>query len=272
MEKDFNYDKKGQGILPFIQHNIGSINVYQRANDGYINATALCRAAGKQFSDYHKLKNTGEFLKELSSAQGIPLAELIQILMGGVPQAQGTWVHPQVAINLAQWASPKFAVLVSQWVFEWMGGNKKTAYSLPYHIRRYLVNRTKIPTTHFSMLDEMTLRLVAPLEEHGCILPDKLMPDISMGRMFSQWCRENDYEPKDFPTYEHVFDDGKRPPVSARLYPNELLTDFREYFNNEWLKKRAIEYFENNAPEIVPNLKKVIAELPAPVKRKRITS
>ena len=31
-----------------------------------------------------------------------------------------TWVHPQVAINIAQWISPEFDVQVSKWIFELM--------------------------------------------------------------------------------------------------------------------------------------------------------
>jgi hypothetical protein len=47
---------------------------------------------------------------------------LVQIKKGGVKNEQGTWVHPQVAIHLAQWLSPTFAVKVSKWVFNWMSG------------------------------------------------------------------------------------------------------------------------------------------------------
>jgi len=31
----------------------------------------------------------------------------------------GTWVHPRVAIHVAQWISPQFAVKVTEWVEEW---------------------------------------------------------------------------------------------------------------------------------------------------------
>jgi hypothetical protein len=33
---------------------------------------------------------------------------------------RATWVHPQVAINIAQWLSPMFDVKVSAWVYEVM--------------------------------------------------------------------------------------------------------------------------------------------------------
>ncbi len=153
--------------LPLIGHVVGSVSIDQRANDGYVNATALCQAGGKQLGHYLENKVTKEFLNELSTDIGIPISQLVQIVIGGHPQMQGTWVHPQVAVNLGQWASPKFAVIVSKWVFEWMSGGIKESYKFPYHIRRYLINRGKIPSTHFSMLDQMTFKLLGALEFHG---------------------------------------------------------------------------------------------------------
>ena len=76
--------------------------IYQRPKDGYINATAMCRSAGRQFGHYRENKTTNEFLIELSAAIGIPITELVQSVIGGDPLYQGTWVHPQVAINVGQ--------------------------------------------------------------------------------------------------------------------------------------------------------------------------
>lgn len=150
--------------------------------------------------------------------------------------------HPHVAINLGQWASPQFAVLVSKWVFEWMSGGSK-AY--PYHIRRYLINRHKIPATHFSMLDQITVKLLGALESKGYIVPVNMMIDIALGKAFSKWLRANGHDPDRFPSYMHDFDDGKRPEVKARLYPNELMTNFNIELE-EWIKDgRALKYFLN---------------------------
>lgn len=149
--------------------------IQQRLTDGYVNASALCKASGKSFADYARLKSTEEFLSELSSDMGIPISELYQSVKGGNPQLQGTWVHPQVAINLAQWASPKFAVLVSKWVFEWMSGNIPNGQTLPYHLQRYMINRAGIPPTHFSIFNEIVYNLIAPLEDHGYELPDSMV-------------------------------------------------------------------------------------------------
>jgi hypothetical protein len=177
-------------------------------------------------------------------------------------------VHPQVAINLAQWASPKFAVLVSKWVFEWFNGNIPNRTKLPYHIQRYLINRSEIPPTHFSIFNEIVFNLIAPLEDKGYELPDKLVPDISQGKMFANWIRkETGLEPNDFPTYTHTYPDGRVIP-GVKLYPNSLLAEFRKHFHDVWLKKKASEYFKERDQNALPYLQKVILELPAPVVEK----
>lgn len=174
--------------LALIPHQVENALIHQRASDGYINATAMCKAVGKNLADYARLKTTEAFLAELSSDMGIPISAIIQIIKGGNPQDQGTWVHPDVAINLGQWLSAKFAVAVARWVREWMSGQVKA--DLPYHIQRYMANMGAIPPTHFSMLNELIFGLIAPMEKEGYTLPENLVPDISEGKMFCKWLRE----------------------------------------------------------------------------------
>ena len=100
--------------------------IEHREEDGYINVTNLCRAGGKKFSHWNQLDKTKAFIKALSTAAGIPAAILIQVGTGTKfgttenTETNGTWVHPQVAINIAQWISPQFDVKVSAWVYEVM--------------------------------------------------------------------------------------------------------------------------------------------------------
>ena len=160
--------------LALIPHQMGAELIHQRAADGYVNATAMCKAAGKRIQDYTRIGPTVEFLEELSGVTGIPTSALIVSIRGGRAELQGTWVHPDVAINLGQWCSPKFAVAVSQWIREWITGTYKHQ-SLPYHIQRYMANRSAIPPTHFSMLNEMIFSLIAPLESDGYTMPDDMV-------------------------------------------------------------------------------------------------
>lgn len=87
-----------------------------------IDATAMCRAYGKLFADYRRLENTEEFLMELAADLNMVIPILVQSAVGG--RHSGTWVHPEVAVDLAQWLSPKFRVLVNRWVFQWMQGRQ----------------------------------------------------------------------------------------------------------------------------------------------------
>ena len=93
--------------------------IENRESDGYINVTNLCKAGGKKFGNWKQLNKTFDFLEVLSSTIGIPSVELLNQTQGGNGERH-TWVHPQVAINIAQWISPQFDVKVSSWVYEIM--------------------------------------------------------------------------------------------------------------------------------------------------------
>ncbi|MCF7498993.1 hypothetical protein [Pseudoalteromonas sp. L1] len=163
----------------------------------------------------------------------------------------------------AQIARDNYRNLATQSLKEFI--YKRTGYkatgALPAHLNRYLKNRAKIPYTHFSMLNEITLNLIAPLEEAGYTLPEKLVPDISEGRLFCKWLRENrNVEPNSFPVYDHEYPDGRV--VQAKLYPTEYLDDFRRHFHEVWITEKAGKYFADRdtvALEFVENL-----ALPAP--------
>lgn len=94
------------------------IEIISRTEDGYINATQLCKAGGKEFFKWNENKKTKEFLEVLSGSLRIRIDLLIQSIADGPNDFRGTWVHPKVAINIAQWISPKFAVQVSEWIYE----------------------------------------------------------------------------------------------------------------------------------------------------------
>ena len=91
--------------------------IEHRKEDGYINVTNLCKAGKKQFKHWKELDKSKAYLQALSSSVGIPTSELIKYVSGS-NDLRATWVHPQVAINIAQWISPYFDVKVSAWVYE----------------------------------------------------------------------------------------------------------------------------------------------------------
>lgn len=114
-----------------IVHQLEAMPVGQRVSDGYINATAMCQVAGKEWSHYRSNKDTQDFLDELSQSLGIPRDLLTHSIVNGPRHERGTWVHPQVAVHLAQWCSPKFAVQVSRWVVEWATTGENPLQRIP---------------------------------------------------------------------------------------------------------------------------------------------
>ncbi|RJS04864.1 KilA-N domain-containing protein [Xanthomonas sp. CFBP 7698] len=249
---------KHQFNLPLIQRQVNNSLVEQRQLDGYINATSMCQAAGRLFADYRRNGTTEAFLEELSADMGIPISVLIQQVKGG-NGPQGTWVHPNVATHLAQWLSPKFAVAVAKWVHEWMAGRGPSGApkaALPHHIQRYLANRDQVPYTHFSILTEMTLGLIAPLEALGYTLPDNMVPDISEGKMFASWLRSKGVDTSKVPTYRHIYADGRV--VEAKMYPIGYMHEFRIHFNEVWLPTKALTYFRQRDPSALAFLERML--------------
>ncbi|OJW58770.1 MAG: hypothetical protein BGO60_09140 [Thiobacillus sp. 65-1059] len=248
-----------QYSLVLIQHESNGSVIEQRASDGYINATQLCQVAGKRWHNYVRNETTGHFLRALEAKTRIRVMELIQEVISedGV---KSTWVHPKVAIHLAQWLSADFAVQVTEWVYDWVsgGGAPQMRPSLPYHIERHLLNQGSVPAGYFSILQEMTLTLIAPLEQAGYTLPEKLVPDISQGRMFCKHLRDvHGIDTNALPQYMHRYQDGRV--VPAKLYPEEILGAFRKFLREEWMPRQAAAYFKPRAPEALPFLDRLPA-------------
>lgn len=88
----------------------------RRTTDGYVNATAMCKANGKRWSDYRESDRCQQYIDALESETGISGFDLIQSTRGGTGSL--TMVHPQVAIDLARWISAPFAVWMDGWFLE----------------------------------------------------------------------------------------------------------------------------------------------------------
>ncbi len=252
--------------LTLIHREANGFVIDQRSADGYINATDMCKAAGKKISHYLENRATTEFIAELSSDAGIPASNLVHTIKGGEPSLQGTWVHPQVAIHLAQWLSATFAVKVSKWVHDWLSGKQihvKPA-ALPAHLQRYLNNDGRVPTGYFSVLQETGLNLFGPLHNVGFEIPAGWVPDISVGKLFCKWLRhERSIDTDALATYTHSYGDTRKD-VQAKLYPDNLLADFRRWFRTKWLPEHGMTYFKKKDPSSLTYLGKLPA-LAAPV-------
>ena len=81
-----------------------------RPIDGYMNATAMSKAADRDLQDFLDLPETKEYLEVLAKHTQLPLSELIRV-------EEETWVHPNLGIYLGQGLSPKLAAQIAHLLF-----------------------------------------------------------------------------------------------------------------------------------------------------------
>ena len=107
-------------VLDFeiVPHHIDGHLIAQRKSDGYVNATAMCKAAGKEWSNYKQNADTRAVVASLSRSLQIRRDLLILTITTGKNAERGTWVHPKVALHLATWCSPDFYAQVISWVYD----------------------------------------------------------------------------------------------------------------------------------------------------------
>lgn len=89
--------------------------ISRRTSDGYVNATAMCKANGKLWANYFQTDRATTYMEALSETIGIPMVSLYQSEAG---RNGGTWIHPQLAVDLARWVSAPFAVWMDGWFLE----------------------------------------------------------------------------------------------------------------------------------------------------------
>jgi len=160
-----------------------------------------------------------------------------------------------------------------EWIFEEVlpSIRKKGYYGkidrsqAPNFYKRYLGNIHKIELNkYFSVISELFTILYSELENVGYTIPNKaengerMMPDISVGKMFSNYLKTKDSEYKDsWEYYDHSFDDG-RPDKKARKYIIEALPIFRKYVLEVWIPTNAQKYFKKRDPLALDYLPKLL--------------
>ena len=143
-------------IKTFESLTLNNIVITSRSDDNFINATQLCQAGGKQFNDWYRLNTTKQLINEFGTKAGIPaldsqnntiknLLKLVDINKDG--SYIGTWIHPELAIQLAQWLSPKFAIQVSKWIINLFTNGK-------VEINTKLVTENKLKDQRIKLLED----------------------------------------------------------------------------------------------------------------------
>ena len=174
---------KSDGLFncPLTLDNGSIINIHMRT-DGYINATMLCKAGNKRFNHWFDRKETVSLTHALETDTGIPASQLINIKKGNSGKfSQGSWIHPDLAVQLAQWISPMFAIKVSRWTRELLLfgkvqlGQEKSNNELDNEFKSVIYNTTEkklsIDMEPYHEKDVLYIYNVNPKEELNIQIP-----------------------------------------------------------------------------------------------------
>ena len=114
--------------MNIVFHSANNSPVGQRAADGYVNATQMCKAHNKRFDNYKKHEGYKPYVEALSNSLKLSELDLVQSRRG---KTGSIWVHPRIAIHLAMWLSPEFAVEVIGWIETWITTGQNPVRSQP---------------------------------------------------------------------------------------------------------------------------------------------
>jgi hypothetical protein len=236
--------------LALVPHTYQGAIVQQRLNDGYINATAMCKAAGKEWSGYRRLDSTEEFFRALERSLQIHRDLIVRSVVTGPNEHRGTWVHPQMAINLAQWLSADFAVLVSEWVFEWLTGKAGPAKVWQQFQDRVSLVYDNVPVGYFCIFREIA-DLFATMFSRGIDPGTQMILDISVGMRWGRHWRESKLAERygERASFGHYYPDyfaqSYSNPQPAFCYPEDALPAFRKWMREDYVPKHLPEYLRS---------------------------
>jgi len=80
------------------------------SDDGWFNATEAAAKFGKRPSDWLELPSTDDYTSALCRQLRREKISLLKVIRDGRNRADGTWLHPKLAVAFARWLDPDFAI------------------------------------------------------------------------------------------------------------------------------------------------------------------
>lgn len=166
----------------------------------------------------------------------------------------------------------RFRKWVTSEVLPSLRRNGRYGGNTPAFIRRYNQNWDRVSAGHFSVMNELTVRLWGRFEHLGHVMADKSScgtenrPDISVGLGFSKWMKATHPDVSDdYSMYLHWTPAGD---FKARQYPVAVLQYFYDYLDNVWIPHEAERYFNTRDPAALPHVAQLLpGSRPVPLPR-----
>lgn len=110
-------------MISLVSETYNGSPVSFRAADGWVNATQMARPFGKRPNDFLALASTRVFIGALESDTGVS-GNTFETVRGAHADGrpQGTWMHPDLALEFARWLSPEFAIWTNRVIRKVLSG------------------------------------------------------------------------------------------------------------------------------------------------------
>jgi len=168
------------------------ISIPVNTKTGYINVTKMCKAAGKEYSNWVKIKGANEIISSLERSLQIGRGSLIINITDGPRDQRGSFAHRRLAISIACWAHPSFGCQIAAWSEELLLTGKVTLgqeTKIINNMDNTLINSSE--TTTFQLTLPSGSNMIIPIK-NGRINATILCK--AGGKEYSKWIRNKGSE------------------------------------------------------------------------------
>lgn len=138
---------------------LGPFNVMIMNKNGYVNATKLCKDDGREYYKWSENKRSKELMKALGEINSSKMRPRIRGGYDGpfikvnntINLTRGTYVHPELIIDIACWCSPTYALKVNRIMIE-------------YHAKEYIEEKDKMLKKKDDKIDKMSKKMDTMIE------------------------------------------------------------------------------------------------------------
>ena len=201
----------------------------------------VCEDLGQEFVTNHPLPTPGG-TQNIVCISEAALTMFVSRSRTELGKQMNRWIHAEVLPSIRKTGS--------------YNAQPQTSYYFD-RLKQFLKDG-KVPVGYFCVFRE-TLELVGDLEGKGCILPQSVTPDLSVGKCWANHLRSLGVDPKSVSIkYDHKFPNDTRGTVKPYAYEDHLLADFRKWFHQTYQTDKLPKYLKERYPDALPALSQLL--------------
>ncbi len=237
--------------MSIIRHSYNDTIISQDA-DGYVCLTDMAQVSKKRVNDYLTNTTTKEYVEALAVDTGIPASALVKVFKGGSGK-QGTWAHPEIAIDFAAWCNPQFRIWANRTLRNVVIQSQTQPQPEPKCAIHYYSDRVMdldknlvVPKGHWCVIQECS-HLLLKVERMGYPVDRHDLIDGSIGKRYSIYRKTQSwYTPPESAQYLHndVY-------VRINAYPYREICTFKEWARDVYEPLYFNQYLETKYGQLV---------------------